>query len=124
MRTAVPESRVSQPTPIPTVTSNRPIDLTNAHDEEFQENLGRIVTVRGKFSLYGVVGPFVLVGNRSIYLPPEGSYSWGKEYDRLEGRQVRVTGTLNFRHFEPSPGQHPPDYFYLPWKTAKIELLK
>ena len=93
-RSPTPESRTAQPPSNPTANSNTPIDLTNANDKELHENLGRTVTVRGKFSLYGVVGPFVALGERTIYLPAEGSYSWGKEYDRLEGRQISVTGTL------------------------------
>jgi len=72
----------------------------------------------------GLVGPFIVIANREVYLSPKGNYSWGKEYRRLEGHEVSITGMLEFQHFEPSPGQHPPDYFYFQAETAKIELVK
>ncbi len=80
--------------------------------------------MRGKFSLRGVVAPFIRVGIRTIYLKPKGSYSWGKKYERMDGRAVRVTGTLEFEHFPPSSLQHPRDYFYFQPEAASIELIK
>jgi hypothetical protein len=83
-----------------------------------------MVTMRGKFSLRGLVGPFIRIGSQTIYLKPKGSYSWGKEYERMEGREVSVTGTLEFEHFPPSSLQHPPDHFYFQAEAARIELIK
>lgn len=104
-----------------------PLDLTGASDGELQQHLGEIVTMRGQFSLRGKVGPFIVVGGRPVYLVPKGSFSWGEPYASMEGRDVRVTGTLRFVHYpEPKPGDLPegraPDHFYFEAETAKVEL--
>jgi hypothetical protein len=104
-----------------------PFDLTSATDTELQQHLGENVTMRGRFSLYGKLAPFIQVGGRPIYLEPEGSFSWGERYQSLEGQDVRVTGTLRFAHYpEPLPGDLPvaraPDHFYFEAETAKVEL--
>ena len=39
----------------------------------------------------------------------------------MEGKDVRVTGTLRFAHYEAFP-EHPPDQFYFEAEKAKIEL--
>src|SRR2546421_11995465 len=57
-----------------------PVDLTSATDSELQQHLGERVTMRGRFSLRGKVGPFILVGGRPIYLESKRSFSWGKPY--------------------------------------------
>ena len=84
--------------------------------------------MRGKFSLRGKIAPFVLVGGRPIYIKPGGLFSWGKDYAKLEGKDVKVTGTLRFVHYpEPSPQAMPEgratDHFYFEAETAKIELI-
>lgn len=104
-----------------------PLDLTGAPDSELRQHLGERVTMRGQFSLRGKVGPFILVGGRPIYLVPKGSFSWGGPYESMEGRVVRVTGTLRFAHYpEPKPESLPEgraaDHFYFEAETAKVEL--
>ena len=116
-----------------TAEAQRPatsLDLTNASDGELKQHVGELVTMRGKFSLRGKVGPFILVGGRPIYIEPTGSFSWGEEYAKMEKRDVRVTGTLRFAHDPtPSPPQdlpvgRVPDHYYFEAETAKIELVR
>ena len=104
-----------------------PFDLTGTPDAELQKHVGENVTMHGQFSLYGKIGPFILVAGRPIYLVPHGSFSWGEPYASMEGQDVRVTGTLRFAHDpEPPPGDSPvaraPDHFYFEAETAKVEL--
>jgi len=104
-----------------------PSDLTSASDSELQQRLGERVTMRGRFSLRGKVGPFILVGGRPIYLVSKGSFSWGEPYASMEGRDVRVTGTLRFAHYPEPPTQalpegRAPDHFYFEAETAKLEV--
>jgi hypothetical protein len=126
VKTSSQSTKTAEPGPDPTATPNSPIDLTNASEIEFHENVGRLVIVRGKFSMRGVISPFVSLGREEVYITvePKGSFYWDKKYSRMEGHDVRLTGTLQFRHFEPSPDQHPPDYFYMRLETSKVELLK
>jgi hypothetical protein len=104
-----------------------PLDLTGATDDELRQHLGQVVTMRGQFSLRGKVGPFILTaGGRPVYLESKGSFSWGETYASMEGRDVRVTGTLRFVHYpEPAPGALPEgrasDHFYFEAETAKVE---
>jgi hypothetical protein len=103
------------------------LDLTGASDSELQQHLGESVIMRGRFSLRGKIGPFILVGGRPVYLVSKGSFSWGEPYASMEGRDVRVTGTLRFAHYpEPTPDALPagraPDHFYFEAETAKVEL--
>lgn len=117
---------IDNPKPLP-VSPTTPLaipDLTAASEKEWHENVGKTVTIRGKFASWGLIGPLIQVGERTFNLESKGNYSWGKEYNRMEGREIKVTGTWGFRHFEPSPEQHPPDYFYIEIETAKIELVK
>ena len=104
-----------------------PSDLTSAPDTELKQHLGENITMHGQFSLYGKLAPFILVGGRPIYLEPQGSFSWGERYERLEGQDVFVTGTLRFAHYpKPPPGDsavaHASDHFYFEAETAKVEL--
>jgi Domain of unknown function (DUF4440) len=104
-----------------------PSDLTSASDSELQQHLGERVQMRGRFSLRGKVGPFILVGGRPIYLVPTGAFSWGEAYARMEGKDVHVTGTLRFAHYptptpEALPEGRPSDHFYFEAETAQIEL--
>lgn len=103
-----------------------PIDVTGASDSELQRHLGERVTIHGRFSLRGKIGPFILVGGRPIYLLPKGPFSWGEPYESMEGRDVGVTGTLRFaRYPESPPGAlpegRPPDHFYFEAETAEVE---
>ncbi len=120
-----------QPSPMPASTQRAltPLDVTNASESELMQHLGESVTIRGKFSMRGKVGPFILVHGRPIYLEPHGSFSWGNSYARMEGRTVRVTGTLRFAHYPTPPPQalpegRAPDHFYFEAETAKVELVK
>ena len=94
-----------------------------------RNHLGEKVTMRGKFSLRGKVGPFIFVRRRPIYLESRESFSWGKSYARMEGRTVRVTGTFRFAHYPAPPPQalpeaSAPDHFYFEAETARVELVK
>ena len=104
-----------------------PFDLTSAPDSELQRHVGENVTMHGKFSLYGKIGPFILVAGRPIYLVARGSSSWGEPYASMEGQDVRVTGTLRFAHYpEPPSGDSPVaralDHFYFDAETTKVEV--
>jgi hypothetical protein len=104
-----------------------PLDLTGASDSELQQRIGDRITLRGRFSLRGKVGPFILVSGHPIYLVPKGQFSWGEPYASMEGRDVRVTGTLRFAHYPEPPQQalpegRAPDHFYFEAETAKVEL--
>jgi hypothetical protein len=103
-----------------------PFDLTSAPVSELHRHLGETVTMHGQFSLYGKIGPFILVAGRPIYLEPHGSFSWGEPYASMEGQDIRVTGTLRFAHYpEPPPGDSTVaralDHFYFEAETAKVE---
>jgi hypothetical protein len=117
--------RASKPRDV--VRGSIPLDLTGAPDGELQRHTGARVSLRGQFSLRGKIGPFILVGRRPVYLVPKGSFSWGEPYASMEGKDVRVTGTLRFaRGAEPRPEALPegraPDHFYFEAETAKVEL--
>ena len=114
--------RALAPTPAPA-----PFDLAGAPDAEMQKHVGENVTMHGQFSLYGKIGPFILVAGRPIYLVAHGSFSWGERYASMEGQDVRVIGTLRFAHEpEPPPGDSPvaraSDHFYFEAETVKVEL--
>jgi hypothetical protein len=102
-------------------------DLNAASDSELLGHIGEKVTMHGKFSLRGKIGPYILVTNGPIYVVPQGSFSWGDNYARMEGQDVRVTGILRYAHYAnanggPSSEQRPHDHFYFQAETAKIEL--
>lgn len=99
------------------------VNLNNASQTELLGHVGELLTMHGKWSLYGVVGPYILPANgQSIYLVSKGNFSWGEKHARMEGKDVRVTGILRYAHYETSTGQHPPDHFYFEAETAKIQL--
>lgn len=111
----------------PRAATHVPFDLTAAPDAELQRHIGASVTMHGRFSLRGKIAPFIQAAGRPIYLVPQGPFSWGEQYERMEGRDVRVTGTLRFAHYpKPPPGALPEgrasDHFYFEAETAKVEL--
>ncbi len=80
--------------PLAPAKSSAPPELSSADDKELQRHLGESVTMHGRFSLRGKTGPFILVGDRPIYLQAISSFVWSDTYAKMEGRDVRVTGTL------------------------------
>ncbi len=124
-----PSDAQRTPTPPDTQRVLTPLDLTTASDSKLMQHLGESVTMSGQFSLRGKIAPFILVGGRPIYLEPRGSFSWGEPYAGMEGRTVRVTGTLRFAHYPTPPPQalpegRAPDHFYFEAETAKVELVR
>lgn len=120
-------TRVKQPTAPAAPLAPAPLDLTGVAASEWPQHLGERVQMRGQFTLRGKVGPFILVGGRPVYLVPTGAFAWDETYARMEGKSVRVTGTLRFAQ-QPAlpPGALPEgrasDYFYFEAETARIEL--
>lgn len=103
------------------------VNLSEASATELLSHVGQKVTIHGKWSLRGKIGPYIVVASGPIYVVSQGSFSWGKEYARMEGQDVRVTGVLRYAHYpEPKEGpstvQHAYDHFYFEAETAKIEL--
>jgi hypothetical protein len=104
-----------------------PADLTALTASEWQRRLGETVVMHGTFSLFGKTAPYILVRNEPVYIKPQGSFSWGDEYAQLEGRDVRVTGTLHFVHHDQLPPadlmqQREFDHYYFDAETAKVQL--
>ncbi len=102
-------------------------DVTSASDTELQQYVGRRVSVHGPFSLLGKAGPYILAGERPIYLLSSGPFSWGERYARVEGQEVRVTGILRFAHYPKAPSDsipvdRPADCFYFEAASASVEL--
>ena len=95
-------------------------------DAELQRLIGQNVTLSGQFEMAGVVGPYIHRQGEPVYLVPHGSFSWGSDYERMQGKVVTIAGTLHFRHFERvatnAMMNQPFDYFYLDAETAKIRL--
>ena len=102
-------------------------ELTSADDNELQRHIGETVTMRGRFSLLGKAGPFILVGTRPIYLEASGSFPWDDRYAKMEGQHVTVTGILRFapgseRINAPLPAAGVTAHFYFQAETARVEL--
>ena len=95
-------------------------------DPELQRLVGQTATLRGQFELAGKVGPYIHRSGEPVYLVPHGSFSWGSDYERMQGKVVSITGTLRFQHFECATTDErvaqPFDYFYFDAETAKIRL--
>ena len=111
--------------------SSDPEDATAASYDVLYKLVGKQVTIRGKFSLRGKFGAYVLLGNQQVvYLVPRGSFAWGEPYSEMEGKLVATTGTLGFYHDpdaqptdRPVPVAHAPDHFYLEAETAQVRLI-
>ena len=95
-----------------------------------QASVGKQITIRGKFSLRGVIGPYVVLSDQQVvYLASKGSFTWGKKYSDMEGRQVEATGTLKFFHFPDSKAvddavARPVDHFYFEVENTQVRLIK
>jgi len=110
-----------------------PEGATAASNEVSPALIGKQITIRGKFSLWGKVGPYVSLDNQQlVYLQSRGSFTWGKPYSEMEGKLVEATGTLRFAH---SPDAEPADrdkarpvarvrdYFYFEVETTQLRLI-
>ena len=107
--------------------SPTPVDLTGAPASKLHQHVNQLVTIRGRFSLVGKLGPFIVVNGEPIYLRSDEHSSWGEAYSKMEGREVRLIGTLRFADTpEPPPGPlaeaRAPDHFYFDAKEIQIEL--
>jgi hypothetical protein len=100
--------------------------VARSSDSELQRLVGQTVTLRGQFELAGKVGPYIHRSGEPVYLVPQGSFSWGSDYERMQGKVVSIAGVLRFRHFKHTATSdtvaQPSDYFYLDAETAKIRL--
>ena len=92
--------------------------------------IGKQITIRGKFSLWGKVGPYIVLDNQQVVYveATKGSFTWGKPYSEMEGKVVTATGILRFYH---SPDATPtkrsvtrlPDYFYFEVETTQVQTI-
>ena len=110
-----------------------PEGATAVSDEVSQVSqalVGKQITIRGKFSLLGKVGPFIVPANgETVYLEnTKGSFTWGKPYSEMEGKVVTATGVLRFYH--PSPAKPPgravqrvSDHFYFEAENTQLRLI-
>jgi hypothetical protein len=91
--------------------------------------IGKQITVRGKFSLWGKVGPYIVLDSqRQLYLYATGAFTWGKPYSEMDGKLVEATGTLRFYHEPPAKPTDPSgarlrDFFYFEAETAQVRLI-
>jgi len=95
-----------------------------------QALIGKRITIRGKFSLWGKVGPYIVLDNQQVVYveATKGSFTWGKPYSEMEGKVVTATGILRFYH---SPDAMPtkrsvtrlPDYFYFEVETTQVQII-
>ncbi len=91
--------------------------------------VGKQITIRGKFSLLGKPGPYVLLlgSEQAVYLVPKASYTWGQAYTEMEGKLVIASGTLRFYHAPAGPvdetRQREPDHYYFEAETTQLRLI-
>ena len=110
--------------------SPSPVDKQTPCARQFKESIDQPITVTGKFSFAGKLGPFILIDDCEIYLRSDQRFDWNDDkYSVLEGKSVRVTGTLRFKSYPESPAGpkaegRAPDHFYFDPRTSTIELSK
>jgi len=117
-------------TSIPPVAepSPSPEDKRTACEKKFSDRVDRVVTVTGTFSLAGKLGPFIVMDDCQFYLRSDQLFDWNDDkYSVMEGKSVRVTGTLRFKSSSDSPpGPVPearaPNHFYFDPRRSTIEL--
>ena len=109
--------------------SPSPKDERTACEQKFSDRVDQVVTVTGKFSLTGKLGPLILIDNDcAIYLLSDQRFDWNDDkYTAMEGKSVRVTGTLRFKSYpdeppSPVPVGRAPDHFYLDPRISTMEL--
>jgi hypothetical protein len=102
-----------------------PSEVAAPSGEVSQALIGKQITVHGKFSLLGKVGPYVTLDNRqAVYLVSKESFAW-EPYSEMEGKRVAATGVLRFFHMPPSTTDaeaHLVDHFYFEAETAQVRL--
>jgi hypothetical protein len=111
-----------------------PENATAASSEVSQALIGKQITIRGKFSLWGKFGGFVDLDNQQVvYIELRGpsTFTWGKPYSEMEGKLVEATGTLRFYHdaapVDPNKAYakaRAVDHFYFEAETAQLRLIK
>jgi hypothetical protein len=108
--------------------SPSPVDKRTACEKKFSERVDHVVTLTGKFSLSGKLGSFILSDDCEIYLRSDQGFDWNDDkYSRMEGKSVRVTGTLRYKGY-PDTGPRPraearaPNHFYFDPRVSTIEL--
>ena len=109
--------------------SPSPKDERTACERKFSDLVDQVVTLTGKFSLSGKLGPLIVVEDCGIYLRSDQGFKWNYDrYSVMEGKWVRVTGTLRFKAYpyipSPVPVGRAPDHFYFDPRTSTIELNK
>src|SRR5689334_15190017 len=83
------------------VPSDSDLEHVASSEPDLQHSIGQRVTLRGRFELAGKIGPYIHRTGEPVYLvPAKLPFSWGSEYQRMQGKIVNITGTLHFRHFE------------------------
>lgn len=95
--------------------------------DDLKSLIGQQVTLSGKFSLHGKIGPFFLINGRPVYLVAKGSFSWGRPYSEMEGKVVTVSGILKFYQNKVKPVPEAvaagiPEYFYFEAESATVRL--
>ena len=108
--------------------SPSPVDNRTNCEKKFSERVDHVVTVTGKFSLFGKLGSFIMIDDCQIYLRSDQRFDWNDDkYSMMEGKSVRVTGTLRFKRYPaPPPGPvaeaRAPSHFYFDPRISRIEL--
>jgi len=105
-----------------------PVDKRTACEKKFSDRVDQIVTLTGRFSIMGKFGPSIVIDECAFYLRSEQAFEWNDDkYSRMEGKSVRVTGTLRFKRYPaPPPGPvaeaRAPSHFYFDPRISRIEL--
>ena len=112
-------------------TRPAPVSATPVSNELTQVSpalVGRLITVRGKYSFWTKLGPCILLDNeQGVYLDAE-AFAWEPPYTFMEGQTVTATGILRFyraggvnhTHLD-MPGL--PDYFYFDARQTPLRLI-
>jgi hypothetical protein len=106
-----------------------PEGATTASNEISHALIGKQITIHGKFSMRGKVGPYVVLDNQQVvYLVSKDSFTWGKSYSEMEGKLVATTGTLRFYQAPPAESTDRSvarldDYFYFEAETVELRLI-
>jgi hypothetical protein len=110
-----------------------PEDTTAVTHKISQALVGKQITIRGKFSLLGKIGPYVVLDNlQEVYLnAPNGSFEWGKPYTEMDDKLIVAAGTLRFhrslfsaeRADAPVNRQLGSDYFYFEAESVQLRIV-